>query len=427
MISIYLFFYSMDIFSEFIQQVVPDTHNTFYVLLILIAAIWTAGRIFSYFRIPTVLGEIIAGIIIGPAMLGLIPESEVVTVLGELGVFFIMFHSGLDTDIRKLAKSSKLAVLLALGGVSSLFILGGGVILLLGFPVMTAIFMGTVLSVTSFAAITRVLRDLKLSKTKIGQAVLGATVVDDVVGFVLLSIVITLVQTGNFSLIAIAVAVVKVFVFFGGTWLIGYEILPYFNRFLNTIGAKGFTFSIIVAFLFGYLAEVIGLHPILGAFLGGMFIRQEITNQEMFNKIEDRFFGLSYSFLGPIFFASIGMMINLSVFQENMVLNLGLIFLVLFGQWVGTGGMAYFFGHFNFRESTAIAAAAAPRGVMEIIIAKIGYDIFIKLSDGTQVRLITTELFSSVVVISLVVTIVSPFLIKVTLSKERMRELQYEA
>ena len=90
--------------------------------------------------------------------------------------------------------------------------------------------------------------------------------------------------------------------FFVGTLILGQLILPYFSKFLNTVGGKGFTFALIVALTFGLFAEFIGLHIILGAYLGGMFVREEINKKVVFKKIEDRFFGISYSFMGPIFF-----------------------------------------------------------------------------------------------------------------------------
>ncbi len=396
-----------------------------YILLILMVVIWTVGRLFSYIRLPAVLGEIIAGIIIGPAVLhSFMPDSELIRVLAELGVFFIMFHAGMDTDLKALLKSSKLSVVIASGGIISLFLLGLGVIYWLGFPLMTAIFMGTVLSVTSFPIIARVLKDFKLQNTKIGHAVLGATLVDDIVGFALLSVVITMANLGEISFSAAVIVIMKVLLFFGGTVFLGKKILPYFSRFLNTKGTKAFTFSLIVVFLFGYLAEIIGLHSILGAFIGGVFVKEELVNPKLFAKIEDRYYGIAYSFFGPIFFASIGMAISFSVFQENIFFVLMLLGLVMLGQWIGTGGAAYFFGDFNFREATALTVIASGRGVMEIIIAKIGYDTFIILADGTQQRLLTPDLFSSVVAVSIVVTFLSPFLAKWVLPVSYMESVK---
>lgn len=397
------------IFEKF--HFIPAPEHTVHILLILMVVIWSAGRLAHYIRIPPVLGEIIAGILIGPMVLGFIPESEVITVLAELGIFFIMFHSGLSSDCQELLKSSKLSFALAMGGITALVGLGTGVTYWLGYPFVTCLFLGTILSVTSFPIIARILKDLKLQNTKVGHAILGATVVDDIIGFALLSVVISLAKVGTLSMGAIILVLAKVIIFFAGTLFIGMKILPYFSKILNTKGSKGFTFSLIIAFLFGYLAEVIGLHSILGAFLGGMFVREEITNNEIFEKIEDRYYGIAFSFLGPIAFAAIGMSISPSVFQENVLLILLILTTLLVGQWIGTGGMAWLYGKFSFREATAIAAANAGRGVMEIIIAKIGYDTIVVIG-GTEQRLLSPDLFSAIVAVSVIVTFLSPILVK---------------
>ena len=403
----------MELISSIFDTIhfLPAPEHTVHILLILMVVIWCAGRLAHYVKIPSILGEIVAGILIGPMVLGLLPESDVITVLAELGIFFIMFHSGLSSDFHELLKSSKLSFALALGAISSLLLLGIGVTYYLGYPFVTCLFLGTILSVTSFPIIARILKDLKLQNTKIGHAILGATVVDDIIGFALLSVVISLAKVGTLSFGAIAVVLFKVFIFFAGTLFIGLKILPHFSKILNTKGSKGFTFSLIIAFLFGYLAEIIGLHSILGAFLGGMFVREEITNKQIFDKIEDRYYGIAYSFLGPIAFAAIGMTISPSIFQENLSLILIILSTLLVGQWIGTGGMAWLYGKFTFRESTAIAAANAGRGVMEIIIAKIGYDTIVMIN-GSEQRLLSPDLFSAVVAVSVIVTFLSPMLVK---------------
>ena len=399
----------------------PAPEHTVHILLILMVVIWCAGRLAHYIKIPPILGEIIAGILIGPTVLGLVPESEVITVLAELGIFFIMFHSGLSSNFHELLKSSKLSLVLALGGITALVGLGTGITYWLGYPFVTCLFLGTILSVTSFPIIARILKDLKLQDTRIGHAILGATVVDDIIGFALLSVVISLAKVGSLDVSTVLAVLLKVLIFFVGTLFIGLKVLPYFSKILNSKGSKGFTFSLIIAFLFGYLAEIIGLHSILGAFLGGMFVREEITNNQIFDKIEDRYYGIAFSFLGPIAFAAIGMSIRPAIFQENILLILIILSTLLVGQWIGTGGMAWWYGKFSFRESTAIAAANAGRGVMEIIIAKIGYDTIV-LINGNEQRLLSPDLFSAVVAVSIIITFLSPMLVKWIIQPEHLKK-----
>ena len=388
-----------------------NPENTFEVLLILMTVVWTSGRIFARLKLPSVLGEIIAGIIIGPTVLGIIHETETIKVLAELGVFFIMFHAGLDTNPKELFRSSKTSIIIACGGVIILCLLGFFLMQFLGYSLITSIFMGTILSVTSFPVITRVLSDLKIQNTKIGHTVLGATIVDDIIVFILLSIVIAMAETGSLAISTTIVIFIKVLIFFIGTLFLGLKVIPKFTHILNKTGTKGFTFALIIALVFGLFAERIGLHAILGAYIGGVFVRQETEQSHAFHKIEDRFFGIAHSFLGPIFFASVGMAMSFSIFSDNPLLIFLLFATIILGQWIGTGGTAYLIGKFTFKEATTIAVSMSGRGVMEIIIATIGYNTWI-VENGTPVRLISQELFSATIAVSILITFFMPFVLK---------------
>jgi Kef-type K+ transport system membrane component KefB len=388
-----------------------NPENTFEVLLILMTFIWTSGRIFARLKLPSVLGEIIAGIIIGPTVLGIIHETETIKVLAELGVFFIMFHAGLDTNPKELFRSSKASIIIACGGVITLCLFGFFLMQFLGYSLITSIFMGTILSVTSFPVITRVLSDLKLQNTKLGHTVLGATIVDDIIVFILLSIVIAMAETGNLEIQTMLFIFFKILIFFTGTLFLGLKVIPKFTHILNKTGTKGFTFALIIALVFGLFAERIGLHAILGAYIGGVFVRQETEHFHTFHKIEDRFFGIAHSFLGPIFFASVGMAMSFSIFYENPLLIFLLFATIIIGQWIGTGGTAYIVENFTFKEASTVAVSMSGRGVMEIIIATIGYNTWI-IEDGSPVRLLSQELFSATVAVSILITFLMPFALK---------------
>jgi len=406
-------------FEEIFNFFHLDPNNIVMTLLILMTVIWTAGQIFSAFSIPSILGEIIAGIIIGPKFLGIIPESHFIEILAELGVFFIMFHSGLDSNVHELLKSSKLSFLLASGGIFSLFVSGFCLTkFFLGYSGLTSMFVGAVIAVTSFPIIARFLKESGLQKTKIGHAVLGATVVDDVMGFILISVAISAAKSGgSISFVSIFLVALKVGFFFFGTLFLGKKILPYFSTFLNTIGKKGFTFSLIIALFFGIFAELIGLHAILGAFLGGMFVREEIQNEKMFRKIEDRFYGMAFSVFGPVFFASIGMEVSFEVFVKHPLVIFVLIFSVFLGHLIGTGMVVKFFGKFSTKESVIISFLASGRGAMEIIIAKIGFDTFV-LINGEEKRLLPEELFSGVVALAITCTVFSGIALRFLVPKK---------
>jgi Kef-type K+ transport system membrane component KefB len=167
-----------------------------------------------------------------------------------------------------------------------------------------------------------------------------------------------------------------------------------FGRFMKK---KGFTFSLIVALILGLLAEAIGLHMIIGAFLAGLFIREEILDEETFNKIEDRVYGLSYSFLGPIFFTSLAFHLDFSAIQSYSLLGI-LVFLALAGKFLGASGTARLQG-FSIKDALMIGLCMNSRGAVDLIIASVGF----------EKGVIDQSLFSALVAVPFITTAIAIF------------------
>lgn len=393
-----------------LQAITPASSSHFEILLLLMVTVWGAGRIFKFFNLPPMLGEILSGVLLGPAVLGVLPSSEFIFVLAELGVFFLMFHSGLDTDIREFMSQSKLSTKLAIGGMVPIIILGFLLMRWWEFSVLSSLFIAFLLALNSIPVILSVMRTYKLKNTRIGHAVLGATVVNELIMFVLLSVVISIAQSGGFSATSAMWVATKVVLFFGIVLVLGKIILPYLAPLvLNRSGSKGFTFALIVALVFALVAEGIGLHFVIGAYLAGMFVREEITDNALMSKIEDRFYGLSHSFLGPIFFASVGMTISFAALKTSPWMVFTLLVLIFVGQMFGSTLVAVASKKFKAAEGLVISALLSGRGSTEIIMAQIGFSTFIV---ATGERLVSEKLFGVVVLLSFLSSLLMPFLVK---------------
>ncbi len=370
----------------------PDFMN----LLILMVVIWTAGKIFRSLKLPVVFGELIGGILVGPAVLGLVsPDSDVIKVLAELGIFFLILHAGLETDHKEIFKSSKKSLLVALAGTSLSFILGYFVARLFGQDVVASLFIGMGLSITAIAMAARVFKDCKLLHTNISSIALGAAVMENIIALVLFSIIISLAEQGSVQLMPLLWLLIKVVIFFTVVILIGIKSAKHLNKIIY-FGNKGFTLTLIIALLMGLVAEAIGLHMIIGAFLAGLFINEEVLDKRVFEKIEDRVYGLSYGFFGPIFFASLAFHLEFSHFAAAPYFLLAVVAVALFGKLIGSGLVARWLKLSN-RESLIVGLSMNNRGATELVITTL----------GLQMGIITQNVFSILVAMAFITTVIS--------------------
>lgn len=365
-------------------------------LLILMVVVWTAGKIFRSLRLPVVLGQLLGGILVGPALFGLVdPTSETIKVLAELGVFFLMLHAGLETDYRELLKSSKKSVLITLGGTILPFIGGYFVARWFGQPFISSLFIGMALSISGIAMMARLFKDCKILHTRASNVTLGAAVMENIVALILFSVILNLAEQGEVQLLPLAILLLKVTAFFAIVIFAGIK----FSKFLNKIiyfGNKGFTLTLIIALLMGLIAEAIGLHMIIGAFLAGLFIHEEVLDERVYRKIEDRIYGLSYGFFGPIFFASLAFYLDFAIFTTAPLFLIAIILTAMFGKVIGSGIIAKF-EKLKTIESLIIGLAMNNRGAAELVIATI----------GLQMGIINQKVFSILVAMAFVTTIFS--------------------
>jgi len=374
-------------------------------LLSLMVVVWLFGKVFKELKLPIIFGELIGGVIVGPMALGIVShDSEFIKILSELGIFFMMLHAGLETDPKELFASSKKSILIALGGIFLPFIGGfSASYFLFDQNVVSSLFIGMSLSITAIAVSVRLFKDCKISNSLAAHTTLSAAIIDDILAFILFSVVLGIAENSGVVFANVFMDILKIVLFFAVVLYLGNKTSKYLPKFLKK---KGFTFTLIIALALGLIAEKIGLHSILGAFLAGLFIREEIVDKKIFAKIEDRVFGISYSFLGPIFFASLAFSLNFSAFINEPVFLLVILIVAIVGKIVGAGGLAYLQG-LSLRDSLIIGVSMNSRGAVELIIASIG------LERG----IIDKSVFSVLVLMAFVTTLVSIFSMKPILRK----------
>ncbi len=225
------------------------------------------------------MGELIVGVLVGPAVFGLIEPSEAIRLLADIGIFFLMFHAGVETQPAEFFDALKRSLGVAVVGAIVPFGVSFGVATAFGLDPVGAVFVGLTMTATAVVITLKTLKDLGLSDTRVARVI---------------------VATMN-----IAVTLAKVVAFFGLAVLLGRFAYPHFTLPFRKEGGKGFTFVLVVAIAAGLFAEAIGLHMILGAYLAGLFFEEKVAHPNLVRVVADRSYGIAYSFLGPIFFRSV--------------------------------------------------------------------------------------------------------------------------
>lgn len=365
-------------------------------LLILMVFVWTAGRIFQALGLPLVFGEVMAGIIVGPTLLNLVhPENEVIRITSELGIFFLMLHTGLKTDHRELLQASVASLAVAICGMALTF---GGVLmtaLAFGTDTLTASFIGLASSISAIALMARMFKDYRLEEMRMAHVGIGAGVANDILGLIAFSMLLAIARDGTLSWTTIALLLGKTTAFFAIVLTLGLASAPYLRTFFAK-GKKAFTLTLVVALLLGSLAEWMGLHAIIGAFLAGVFMQEELIETETFAKIEDRFYGLAYSFFGPVFFAALAFHLDFVALLDAPLFLTLITLAAIAGKLLGSIVPALLL-RFSPREAVGIGLAMNSRGAVELIIASV----------GLEAGIIDARIFSLLVSMAFLTTIVS--------------------
>lgn len=341
-------------------------------LLILMVVVWTIAVLLRRIGIPTIMGELIVGVLIGPAVFGFIEPNEIIDVLAQLGIFFLMLHTGVETNPREFVTALRKSFGIATIGALFPFLAALSIALLFGYSINSALFIGITLTATAVVVTLKILNDLGLQNTKLARVIVASCIIDDILSLIVFSLILSVVKSEDISLYSLLLVGLKSTLFFGVTIIAGYYLYPILKRPFRDPKGKGFTFLLILGIGFGLFAELIGLHMILGAYLAGLFFREEVASKELIQKVEDRLYGIAYSFLGPIFFISLGFHITFGAFTNSGILLLvALVCSSIISQVVSAGGMARL-AKFSKLESLTIGVGMTGRAEMAFILAAIG-------------------------------------------------------
>ena len=404
----------------------------FFLLLILLVATRLFGELAERMGQPALIGELVSGVLLGALLvqeagdligsLNELRESRVFKTLADLGMFFIMLFAGIEMHPKEMASHSKSGVFTAIGGmvvpISFGIALGWHVLPEGDLKFAQSIFIGIALAVTVVPATVRILIDLNLLQHRIGQVVVAAAVFDDILSLILLAWLTGLLEVGkDAGFLDIATIAGQVLVFFAIVVPIGNYLFPVIGKRLRRVQVKEIDFSVllIVALAFGVLSHLLGLHLIIGAFVAGVFFGPGTVGKEGYESVRSKVSAVTFGFLAPLFFASIGFELDLSALGKAPLFVLALIFVAFAGKLLGAGAGAYFSG-ISKRDSFAIGIGMSARGAVELIIAGIALEA--GLFDGANGESrIAESLFSSVVIMAVVTTLLVPVILKVLVSK----------
>lgn len=388
------------------------THLLLSLLLILVAA-WAMGSLFNRFGLPFILGQLMAGLLLGPSVLGLIEPSDSIELLAELGIFFVMFHSGMEMDPKVLLKNLWHSLAVAVGGFVLPFLLGYFTTRFFGGTPFQSLFVGMGISISAIAIQCVILQSMKINRTSLGHIIIGAAIADDILALIALSVLLNLAESGSVGLVDVAFVLARVGAFFGATILLGHFVVPKVTRKLHDREGIAFTFAMASAFALAYLAELAGLHLVIGAFLAGQFVRKEMMDEKIYDSLHDRFFGISYGFLVPIFFVSLSFHLHISWEWSFLSFVAILTIMAVFGKLLGCGAGYAVIRH-NYWESLITGLGMNGRGAVEMVVASIVLRLSNDLTTAGAISepLLTEHQFSALIIMAFVTTMIAPVTLK---------------
>lgn len=373
----------------------------FHSLLLLMLVVWSVAVIMRKIGLPTIIGELVMGVVIGPAVFGWVTPSEVIDNLAHIGIFFLMLHTGVETKPTEFYKEVKESFGIALVGAITSFSVSMGVALAFGYDIIAATFVGLTMTATAVVVTLKIMRDLNLHNSRVSRSIVATCVVDDVLTMIVFSFVLALLNGEAVEISQLWVVMGKVILFFTVTLGIGLFLYPRFTFPFRSEQGKGFTFILVLGFAAGEFAHNLGLHFIIGAYFAGLFFEERVVNKKLFAIVNDRLYGLSYSFLGPIFFISLGFNITFDLPSHFIWFLVVLTLSVLVGQILSAGLMAKR-KDFTWAESFTIGVGHCARAEMAFIIASL----------GIEMGALDKNVFSVIVFTAFLLNLLAPVMLK---------------
>lgn len=379
--------------------------------MIVILAVLLAGEASKRVGQPAVLGQLLVGVILGPALLGWLEPTPLIKEMSEIGVLLLMFLAGLETNFDDIRRSAMAATLVAVGGVVLPLVAGWGVAAAWGYETSTAIFMGVLLVATSVSISAQTLRELGQLHTKPGVTVLAAAVIDDVLGIIVLSVALgalggTAGAGGGHGGDPVGLLLIKIVAFFAVGGLVGWKVLPPIVRWVSRLQSSVALLSVAFAIVLGFAvaAETAGMAGIIGSYLAGLMLSLTEFRERLTHEMEQT----AFSFFVPFFFVSVGLTAKFTGLSGGFLGFVAILVLVAVVTKIIGGGLGALLGGFNRHEALGVGVGMVARGEVGLIIAAI----------GMERGLLTADLYTATVIICLLTTLVTPLLLKVVFSKK---------
>lgn len=383
-------------------------------LLILIVLARLLGRLFVKYNQPAIVGEMLAGVILGPSILNLIQSTEALNGISELAIFLVVLSAGLEMNFKDVVNVMKgKGLIIALTGFFIPFVSGIGIGVAFGLDATRTIFLGLCVSITALPVAVKMLESFDLLKTDIAKYSVATAIVNDVVALLILGVILDLPREKSFSAIAFSVGIT------GGKLIVLASIIIFMNALLEYGQRRGIQFKkipemlvkffgsealfgIVILFVlaFGSISESLGFHFVIGAFFGALLIDKEFFFASRYSELERTIGSITNGFLGPVFFAYLGLEFNLIEIRSFWFISAVILVSIvskLFSGWIG----GRLIGLSN-KTSLSIGIMLNGRGVMELVIASIAF----------QRGFIEQGLFSTLILMGVVTTMLTPLFYK---------------
>lgn len=353
-------------------------------------------------EIPEVIGQILVGIVVGPAILNWVHLDSMMNEFQEIGVVILMFIAGLESNLALLRKYLRPAIIVAMIGVLVPVAVMSPTATFFGFTKLEAVFIGVIFSATSVSISVAVLREFKRLNSREGATILGAAVADDIIGVIMLSIMISVIngqKGGAHGGQPLWLALLLQVLFFGGTYLVVRWLAPYLMHLserLLTVAAPS-VMAMIICLGMAALADYVGLSGAVGSFFAGI----AVANTHRKETIDRSFIPIGYALFIPLFFVSVGLNMRFDHLQRSLVFVVVMTILACLTKLVGCGTGAKLSG-FSTLSSYVVGSGMVARGEMALITAQIGY----------QAHLMSSMYYSDVITVIILATILAPFMLK---------------
>jgi Na+:H+ antiporter len=385
-------------------------------LLLLLVAARASGELVHRVKLPALLGEILAGVVLGPSLLGLVSPDVGITILANLGIFFIVYLAALELTLKDVKRSIRESgVYIAIGAFMVPLLSGVALGRYIGLPLASSMFLGIALAFTALPVSVGILTDLDLLRTPFGRSIVSAGLLCDVAGLAMIGVVLNVSAPGGFQPLAMAILILR----FGAFMALLLAVDQLFRLWHGALGSwllrasehfhtKGAAFALpfMVALAFAFAADYLGLHFVVGAFFGTLIVAEHVIAEKDAKDVRAATSAITQGFLGPVFFAFIGLSVALTSLT-NAPLVLSVLAAAVASKFVG-GYLGARWSKFSQRYSVATGVAMNGRGAMELVVAAIGLEL----------GFIDETLFSILVLMGVLTTFFMTFGLRLVLNKD---------